>query len=198
VTATEIIALVSTSFVAIFGYFKWWVEIREKDHERKEKEAERAQKEKVMKELAEIHRRADAPFLQLCNSRFNMLYHEADDGKLVAISCMEAGMLSAFQMKVSPKIEDGDEVVLLNENSGQPAHAVRLTLDGLPVRIYQEADMQHSGNHQYIIYPYRKAKHGSVQRIQISFESKNGVQDTHSYETHHGVRTLRRIDPPLP
>jgi hypothetical protein len=127
-----------------------------------------------------------------------MLYHDAGIGKLEGISCMDKCTLCAMQTEVKEGAEDGDEVVLVVENIGQAARSVKLKLDGESISFHQEAEMQHAGGHQYIMYSYRKSKHGQEQKLTVSFESGSGVQDTHIYATRHGMRFLRRMDPPLP
>lgn len=46
-----------------------------------------------------------------------------------------------------------------------------------------------------ITYRYDPAKHGKNLTITLSFMGREGRRDTHHYETIHGKRWLRRLDP---
>lgn len=92
-------------------------------------------------------------------------------------------------------MEDGRLVCLLVENRGARAEEVpnpRGTaagqLDGV------KFDDGSSG--LVLRYAYSPRKRGTVEVIELSFLAENGSRDTHIYETKHGLRSLRRTDPP--
>ena len=61
-----------------------------------------------------------------------------------------------------------------------------------------EAAMQNARGRIFLEYPYEKVLHGKEQQITVSFETDDGIQDTHLYSTKHGFRILARVDPPMP
>jgi hypothetical protein len=164
--------------------------------ERRAKIAARAAQVAAELELKSIQRRAQAPFLKPSADRFNAIYHNLGGGKATFVSVGQKFLLSDFREEV--EANDGDEVFFVVENSGAGARGISVKLDGKPIRLSREAEMENSGGHIYLVYPYEKSKHGKDQIISLSFESDTGLQDTHQYTTRHGFRVLRRIDPQMP
>jgi hypothetical protein len=188
-TTIVVIAAIGGWLTAALGWFKWWYEIREKNKEK-------AAKEKAEKELREIKRRGDAPYLVPNDALFNGIYISNGPGQVGYMTPFHSALLYADRKEVGPDTE-GD-VVFLVENQGRPARAVTIKLDGEEISIEKEADLNDAHGYQFIVYPYHKEKHGKEQIISISFESSSGVHDTHYYKTRHGFRILKRADPDLP
>jgi hypothetical protein len=164
--------------------------------ERRSKIAARAAQAAAELELKNIKRRAQAPFLKPSNDRFNAIYHNLGGGKVAFVSVGQKFLLSDFLNEV--EANDGDEVFLVVENSGAGARGISVKLDGKPISLSREAEMENARGRIYLVYPYEKSKHGKDQIISLSFESDTGLQDTHQYITRHGFRVLRRIDPQMP
>lgn len=196
----ETIILICTTITgwlaAAFAWIKWLYEIREKRKEKKEKEKEKAAKEKAETELQEIRRRGDGPYLVPNDAYFNALYIHNGPGQVGFMQPGYPSLLCADRQEVSQDIEE--PVTFLVENTGKAVRAVTIKLDGEEIHIEKEADMQDAHGFQFLVYPYYKDKHGKEQTITISFESSNGVHDTHHYKTRHGFRILKRVDPYLP
>ena len=164
--------------------------------ERRSKITARAAQAAAELELKNIQRRAHAPFLKPSSDKFNAIYHNLGGGKVAFVSCGDKSLLCDFRDEV--EANDGEEVFFVVENLGASARGISVKLDGKPISLKREADMQNSGGRIYLVYPYEKSKHGLEQVITLSFESETGVQDTHKYITRHGFRILKRIDPPMP
>jgi hypothetical protein len=164
--------------------------------ERREKIAARAAQAAAQLELKNTQRRAHAPFLKPSTDRFNAIYHNLGNGKVSFVSVGHKSLLSDFRDEVEAK--DGDEVFFVVENLGASARGISVKLDGKPITLSREAEMENSRGRIYLVYPYEKSQHGNNQIISLSFESDTGAQDTHQYITRHGFRVLRRIDPKMP
>jgi hypothetical protein len=188
----EICALIVGWLAAIFGWVKWLYEI-------KEKRRERAAKEKAESELKEIRRRSNAPYLRPNDSRLNGLYWDrGQPGRISFVTPLHGNLLCQLRNEVDLKPEDEQIVLFVVDNIGESARSVTLKLDNETISMQREADMQNAHGFYFLVYPYKKAKHGAEQRLALSFESATGVQDTHIYKTRHGIRLLQRTDPPLP
>lgn len=146
-------------------------------------------------ELKNIQRRAHAPFLKPSDDVFNAIYHNVGEGKVAFIPYGEKALLCNSRNEV--EASDGDEVIFIVENLGAAARGISVKLEGKPISLRREADMQYAGGRIYLVYPYTKLKHGQDQIITLSFESETGIQNIHKYVTRHGIRVLKRIDPPM-
>jgi hypothetical protein len=155
-------------------------------------------KKRAERELSRIRRRGDAPFLRPCNTAFNLLHRRLGAGQIAGWHAGDGALLCFFRDEVEQKLSNGTDVILVVENTGESARAVRLRLDGKEISIEKEPDFQSAHGLQFLVYPYERAKHGQEQQLTVSFETDNGVQDTHSYIIRHGFRILKRVDPPLP
>jgi hypothetical protein len=153
-------------------------------------------KRKVEAELKLIRRRAEAPYLAASDAVFNCLYTSLIGSEL---RCFQPGMenLLCFQRdEVGKNLIADNPVLFVIENSGQAARSVAVSLDGVPIQLKREPDIQDAQGLQFLEYPYQPAKHGQTQQLVIDFESSGGVQDRHTYQIIHGARSLKRTDPP--
>jgi hypothetical protein len=186
----EAIAAAVATVLAVFSTYWGFSEHQAK----KRAEASQAAAEK---ELKEIRRRGDAPFLKPSAELFNLLYYDMGGGKVNPLPPGGyRGMLCKLLNEV--QLNDGEEVIFVIDHSGANARGVSLKLDEKPIALGREADMGGARGRYYLVYPYEKVKHGKEQIISLAFETENGVQDTHRYLTRHGFRVLHRIDPPMP
>src|ERR1035438_5475603 len=142
----------------------WWAF----SEHRAKKRAEVAQAAAEL-ELKNTRRRAHAPFLKPSADRFNAIYHNLGGGKISFVSVGHKSLLSEFRDEV--EANDGDEVFFVVENLGASARGISVKLDGKPIFLSREAEMQNSGGRNYLVYPYEKSKHGKDQIISLAFES---------------------------
>lgn len=166
--------------------------------ERREKKREKADKEKAESQLVLIRRRGDAPLLVPSSSRFNMTSRSVGNGRLLMVSPMDGAVLCEFRNEVNIPAGQEQIVVFVVENIGERARAASVKLDDGTAVLQQEAEMEGARGRLFLIYPYDRAVHGQEQKLTLTFESQSGIQDTHTYSIRHGVRFLRRIEPPLP
>ena len=159
---------------------------------------ERLAKEAAEKKLAEIKRRASAPYLICSETAFNHLYVRKSASDLQAWSAGARDLLCFLRDEVDRTTPSGETIGLVIDNLGQSARAIAVRIDGERVAFQREADFQGSHGLYFFTYPYVPEKHGKDQIVTLNFESDDGIQDTHKYITKHGIRILRRIDPKLP
>jgi hypothetical protein len=89
----------------------------------------------------------------------------------------------------------GELVYLVVENHGSNAYEIAIKLDGKTAALV--ALEPNDGYKLYAIqYAYSPERHGREESVEIRFLAANGVRDAHRYATTHGLRTLKRIDPP--
>lgn len=180
---TEIIAAI---LGAVTGALVLW--LLELPTKRRAKEVEA--------ELAVIRRRARGPYLSPSLVRFDCLYLPSDKPGTVSYRSAGSGDLLCFlRDEVMRDVPEGHPIVLVIENRGDEAPEVAMSLDGDPVLIQKEPELADALGLQFILYPYRPERHGQPQTLEVRFLARDGVRDVHRYNTEHGRRILRRIDP---
>lgn len=175
---------------AVFGWFRWFVERREKRFERAAKDAAEA-------ELAAIKRRSlhENPFFVLSDATFNGIEVPTEEPcKGIYIPAGSGCLLCFMRDEVDGNMASGEIVYMLIENCGSDAHSMTIKLDGEAVRLVHVK--VHGGRRlEAIAYAYLSQRLGRIQTLEVSFCSANGVKDTHRYVIKHGSRFLQRIDP---
>lgn len=148
------------------------------------------------RELEEIQRRAEAPYLATTAGRFNVLYVE--DEKLGGLTALTVGTgnVLGFDCEEIDSLPVGTPVFLLVENRGKRARSVAASLDGQPCLIGTTIENGNCPSIQYVRYIYDAKLKGKIQTLELRFETDSGVQGRHLYQTTHGRRALKRIDPP--
>jgi hypothetical protein len=159
---------------------------------------EKAAKDKAEQDLKQIKRRGDAPYLVPSGTVFGQLYFAAGDGEIRAWHVTLGNVLSFQRNEVGSECPAGNPVILVVDNTGESARGIVVKLDGEEISLKREADLNDAHGLYFLEYPYAPEKRGQEQRIAVSFETQNGVQDTHRYITRHGFRVLQRINPALP
>ena len=176
---------------ALFGWIKWW-------HELRDKRKERAARLKAEAELAAARRRSveSSPYLVPSDRRFNGVTVPAKEpGQRLIIHAGCGGLLCFMRDEVQRDVTAGESIYLLVDNHGRDAYEIAIDLDGEPVGLVK-AETEGGDGILAIRYPYRPEFHGRAQTIQIGFLSAGGHPDAHRYAMRHGFRTLQRIDPP--
>ncbi|MEP6821017.1 MAG: hypothetical protein ABI946_01570 [Chthoniobacterales bacterium] len=142
-------------------------------------------------ELKETRRRRQAPFLAPSAKMFQNLY-ESEGGQTYVWT--GDNVLCWNREEMPEDTAEGTPVFFVIENRGQGAERIEVKLDRDKITLGQEPDLDSTNDLTFFKYPYQPAMRGKRQIIEITFESQ-GVKDTHRYETFHGRRALRRIDP---
>ncbi len=147
-------------------------------------------------ELTAIRRRGNAPYLTPSNALFNIAREPVrENGQGAGWSPINSNVLCWMRQEVPPDLPEDTPVVLIVGNSGQPARRVDVKLDNREVFFRQEPDVDGAQGLLLLKYPYQPKMRGQMQILEIAFETPDGMQDVHRYETRHGIRHLRRIDP---
>jgi hypothetical protein len=150
-------------------------------------------------ELRQIKRRSDAPYLALTSSLVQHLYLPPTATRGIQMASTIGGPVLASNRREIPKdCPMGTAIYVVVENLGEDARWTRVEIDGVPAALGQEPDFSSARGLQFLAYEYNPAKHGQPQAVRLTFETGSGVQDTHIYETLHGIYSLKRIDPPMP
>lgn len=158
---------------------------------------EREQNDIVRAELKAIKRRAPAlsPLYALSDQRFAV---GSFPGRLPRQRIERAGndprLLSLDNDAVPREVAAGEPIALLVENQGRESHNVTIETEGATVAL---TTFEASGTHGIfaIVYPFQPEKVGARQIFRIGFLSHDGIPDVHRYESVHGQRVLRRVEP---
>ncbi len=158
---------------------------------------EREQNEIVRAELRAINRRAPSlsPLYVLSEQRFA---HGSFPGRIprqrIERTSDDRRLLCADNDEVTRDCPAGEMIALLVENQGREAHTVTIETEAATVSLLP---FEAEGTHGIwaIVYPFQPIKFGARQMFQIGFLSHDGVPDTHRYESVHGQRVLRRVEP---
>lgn len=147
-------------------------------------------------ELQIIRRRGQAPYLIPSRDRFNMMYVPSENPAAIEFrSPRHSDILCEDRHEVDRQLAAGSRIFFVVDNTGHAARRIKIDLDGTPALIGTEPEMSDSKGRQFLIYSYDPSRHGQEQRLRISFETSDGIQDTHIYSLRHGLRSLYRIDP---
>ncbi len=184
--------LLCTALGIILG---WLLDLPGKRAARRREAAERTAREQAEAALLAMRRRGDAPLLVPDDSRFNACYTDQGGGKVGWLPCGHAQLLCFNREEVEKDLPAGALVYFLIENRGQEAPCVAVKLDGHPIWIQAEPDMDDRHGFQFLTYPYDPARHGQAQTLEVWFQTRSGFQDTHRYRLVHGQRRLVRVDP---
>lgn len=207
VESLPLVALLLT--ILNFGYTL--LKDRRLDEKSKLEEAQRIENEKRLEERmkqmeeaqekekrAELIRRSKAsgPYFALSSDLFSYITDQTPDGQAFMYRAGGGNILYLQRHEVAESLDTTDTVYLIVENRAKSARKIRLSGDINGISLGREPEM--SGSHQNLFfkYPFAPGDRGKVQKIIISFESEDGYDLTHVYQTRHGFFELMRIDPP--
>ncbi len=168
---------------------------KEKRLEDRVKEVEEAQEREKKAELTR-RSKASGPYLHPSQDLFSHLCEHAPDGKMWMYPAGGGRVLCVHERETGKDVEKGEPIFMVIENTGQPARNIRFSGDVTGISIGKEPDMDSSAHRQFLRYPFDPEQRGKVQKIVMSFETPDGYDLVHTYETRHGFFELRRIDPP--
>lgn len=147
-------------------------------------------------ELRMIHRRGRAPYLVPSSALFNFIYEPPNEGQCMGgWSGANGNVLTVDRNEVTDELLAGDPVIFPVSNDGEAARAVIVKLDGEEISLFREPEMRSARGLQFLKYPFDPSKRGKQQSLTLSFETRDGVRDTHKYVIVHGRRILKRVDP---
>jgi hypothetical protein len=185
---------VFSAAIATRSYFH----TRKKDRIADERVAKAEAESKASKDkLREIQSRGNAPYLVPSKTLFNMGYYPEKNGTTSGISPLMPNVLCAGTLEVTNMDMGKDPyVVMALANNGKAFRNGSIkTRDLKELDIVNEVEMNGSHGLMFLSYLYEKNKHGKPCTFELSFESLDGFQDTHTYELIHGHFALKRIKP---
>lgn len=176
--------------ILALGYTIWKDYKTNKRMEKIEKEQEREKQE-----AANRRAKASAPYFTPSGKMFGILYDADENGDLGAWNSMNANVLSPSQKEMPNDAPEKTPVIVPLNNSGKGARRIRLSGDIPEVELKQEPDMRDAHGIIFLKYPYSPSEHGKTQKVVLTFETEDGLELTHTYETRHGFFEFHRIDP---
>ena len=176
--------------ILTFGYTFW------KDF-RLEKRLKTIEEEQAKEKTAERIRRskASSPYFVPSKDLFSYVT-EQGEGSMGMWRVLGGNVLYHDRKEVSDALKDNDPVIFVIDNLGKAARKIRLSGDITGITLKQEPDMSDSRRRLFLKYPFVPVNRGKEQKIVFSFESEDGYDLTHIYQTRHGFFELTRIDPP--
>ena len=153
--------------------------------------------DKAEREMRENKRRAldVCPYFAVSTMPFSaMMIAGSKPGEMVMVTDHQPYVLSFGRDEVGNEIQAGYAVILIIENHGREGNELTLSLDGGELSLEHSIDPGSEVQFAFV-YPFNPAKRGQVQRIELRFLRTDGVRDVHVYETKHGMRYLRRVEP---
>lgn len=137
--------------------------------------------------------KASAPYFTPSKKLVHMLYEDDEDGGISAYH--GANVLSVDRREMPKDAPTNTPVIVLLDTYGKSAKQIKVNGDSPNLQLRQEPDMREAHGLIYLKYPYVPSNHGNAQKVIISFETEDGYDLTHTYETRHGCFEFRRIDP---
>jgi hypothetical protein len=144
--------------------------------------------------LAEIEARGKAPYLTTSTGLIGNAFHQEDDGSISMFPAVGSNVLST-RNRVVVGLAKGDPVVLVLENQGADARRIRIVTDLKEASLRQEPEIDGAHGYTFLLYEYEPDKQGQRVKIELSFESHDGYQGAHTYETKHGEFYFVRTHP---
>ena len=154
---------------------------RIEDEQKKEKEAAALRLSK-----------ASGPYLVPTKKLFSHVY-EQEGSQFYILS--GTNVLSPHQKEIVEATAEKMLIILPLDNNGKDARRIRLSGEIADIQLKQEPEMDGANGLIFIKYPYSPQQHGKVQKVIISFESMDGHDLIHTYQTRHGFFEFSRIDP---
>ena len=180
-------AALLVSFLAL-GYTIWKDYRTDQRMKRIEEEQEREKKETAVRRS-----KASAPYFSPSKKLVQMVYETTDDGGI----CVWHGgnVLSIDQREIPADAPEATPVIVLLDTGGKGARHIRIAGDIPGLELKQEPDINDAHGLLYLKYPFAPSQRGETQKVILSFETEDGLDLTHTYETRHGCFEFYRVDP---
>lgn len=152
------------------------------------------QQEREKAQAALRRSRASAPFFSPSRKLFGQVYDTNEEG-IIAWHSMAENLLSTQRNQVSKELADKYPIIMVLDTGGKGARRIEISGDIPEFELRQEPDL--NGAHELVFakYPYAPANHGKIQKVILTFETEDGLELTHTYQTKHGFFEFFRIDP---
>ncbi|MBI3987234.1 MAG: hypothetical protein HY343_09955 [Lentisphaerae bacterium] len=176
--------------VVVFGYTAW----RDRVMDRRMKQVE-AEQQRAQSEATQRRSKTSAPYFLPSQAFVSNVYDRGENGQPIVWLSMNQNILSAQNQEIKKEAPKGTAVILVLDNHGKGARKIKLSGDIPDAEIRQEPPLGSANDLIFLRYPYSPSQHGQVQRISLSFESEDGYDLTHVYETRHGIFEFHRVEP---
>jgi hypothetical protein len=187
----DVLALLAL-FVSVAGlcYTVWRDRVMDRRVKQVEGEQQRAQAAAALR-LS----KASAPYFSPSKALIGHVYDFGENGQPIVWHGTNQNILSTQNREIKRDAPEGTMVIVVLDNHGKGARKIRLSGDIPSAEIRQEPDLSSASGLIFLRYAYSPSQHGKVQRITVSFESEDGYDLTHVYETRHGFFEFHRVDP---
>lgn len=154
-----------------------------------------AEQQKQQAEVALRHSKASAPYFSPSKAPIGQVYDIGEKGQPVFWAGINQNILSTQHREIKQDIPEGTPVIVVLDNHGKVARRITLSGEIPDAHLRQEPPVSGAHGLIFLKYPYSPSQHGEIQRISISFESEDGYDLTHVYETRHGFFEFHRVEP---
>lgn len=108
---------------------------------------------------------------------------------------MNGNVLSVQRKEIPKDAPEKTPVIIVLDTGGKGARRIKISGDIPDVQLKQEPDLDSAHGLVFLKYPYSPPQHGKIQKVVLSFETEDGLELTHTYETRHGHFEFYRVDP---
>jgi len=182
-------AAIIVSLLAL-GYTIWKDRKMDKRMKKVEQEQEREKAEAAIRRS-----KASAPFFSPSKQLFGQVYETSEDGGISAWHAMNGNVLSIQRKEIPKDAPEKTPVIIVLDTGGKGARRIKILGDIPDVLLKQDPDLDSAHGLVFLKYPYSPSQHGKIQKVILSFETEDGLELTHTYETRHGFFEFYRVDP---
>jgi hypothetical protein len=173
------------------GYTLWK---DRKMNKRMKKVEEEQVREKA--EAATRRSKASAPYFSPSKKMVGQLYDTTEEGGLTIWMTRQYGnVLSIERKEIGKDAPEMTPVIIVLDTGGKGARRIKVSGDIQDLEFKQEPDVPDANGLVFLKYPFTPTNHGKTQKVVLSFETEDGLELTHTYETRHGHFEFYRIDP---
>jgi hypothetical protein len=148
-------------------------------------------------QLRLIKSRGKCPLWIPIRDTITILY-DLCDNHVAIITGMSGTVLHEGQKHVREDMKDGDPYYLVIENIGKRLRSCAAKMDGDPIAILQEPEVDGAHGYYYLKIPYQSSKRGTKQILIIRYETRSGTDHVHEYRLAHGEAVITRVQPKMP
>jgi hypothetical protein len=167
-----------------------------KDRKMNKRMAKVEEEQKLEKQEAALRRsRASAPYFTPSTALYNNLFELGDDGQFHSWGAGSKNLLTVRRKEIAKDASKDTPVIFVIDNLGKDAKRIKISGDIPGFEMKREPRISAAGDYLFVKYPYDPAQQGKTQKVIFSFETEDGDNISHIYETRHGFHEFKRIDP---
>ncbi len=146
-------------------------------------------------QLALIRSRAKGPYWMPLEASYGTIY-VTNNGRPGMCSAREGSCVLSARNPDVAHLEAGSAVLfLIDNNKGADVREVAFKSDIKELHLETEPQINGAHGCEFLVFEYEPEKYGKRVEFDVSFESSDGHQDTHTYEMIYGQHKLRRLRP---